>query len=357
MVNEVVRFHPGLGRPSRGGTWEEQATSTFRTAARAAAEGRTDDAVSLARYAIQESKEAHQLYPVFVEEARRFLVASGVDRGVVAKEERRILDNLRMPDGSEFDFEEGWRGLREGIDRFEAACRAGETPGAVAILDEARETWRRSHDRACDWVYGMVDVCARLLGEDRVVDLWDAMMGPFYPSRDRYDVDRTPWSESLEVLAVDTLETFRGHLSGPERTGDVEVTEEEDRFVFRFDPCGTGGRTYRPDAEGGPPRMEPPFNYAVTTRPHDWSWGKEGVCLYCVHCCQLQERVPIERFGYPIRVVDPPVWPEARSGGKCTWYVYKDPSLIPDEAYRRVGAERPEAVGSRARRAAAKHDG
>jgi hypothetical protein len=357
MVNEVVRFHPGLGRPSRGGTWEEQATSTFRTAARAAAEGRTDDAVSLARYAIQESKEAHQLYPVFVEEARRFLVASGVDRGVVAKEERRILDNLRMPDGSEFDFEEGWRGLREGIDRFEAACRAGETPGAVAILDGARETWRRSHDRACDWVYGMVDVCARLLGEDRVVDLWDAMMGPFYPSRDRYDVDRTPWSESLEVLAVDTLETFRGHLSGPERTGDVEVTEEEDRFVFRFDPCGTGGRTYRPDAEGGPPRMEPPFNYAVTTRPHDWSWGKEGVCLYCVHCCQLQERVPIERFGYPIRVVDPPVWPEARSGGKCTWYVYKDPSLIPDEAYRRVGAERPEAVGSRARRAAAKHDG
>jgi hypothetical protein len=326
-------------------------------AARAVEEGRTGDAVALARYAIQESEEAHELFPPFVEEARRFLVAEGVESEVVAEEERRILENLRMPDGSDFDFEAGWRGFVEGIDRFEAVCRAGQTAKAMEILDEARETWRRSHDRACDWVYGMVDVCARLLGEDRVVDLWDAMMGPFYPTRDRYDLDRTPWSDALEVLVVDTLETFRGHLSGPDRMGDIEVTEEKDRFVFRFDPCGTGGRTYREDAEGGPPRMEPPFNYAVTTKPHDWSWGKEGVCLYCTHCCQLQERVPIERFGYPIRVVEPPVWPEARNAGKCTWYVYKDPSLIPDEAYRRVGAARPDRLGSGAKEARANRAG
>ena len=44
-------------------------------------------------------------------------------------------------------------------------------------------------------------------------------------------------------------------------------------------------------------------------------------------------------YGYPIRVVDPPIWPQAREGGaagRCTWTIYKDPSLVPDEAYLRV---------------------
>lgn len=284
--------------------------------------------------------------------ARRFLVREGLAPDLLGEEEGRVLGNLRMPDGSSFDLERGWSAFTSAIERFAEACEGARSREALTLLEEARETWRGSHDRACDWVYGLIDVAARRLGEDRVVDMWDEMMGELYASRDRYDVDRTPWSASAEALLLDTLETFRGHLSGPGRMGDVEVTEEPDRWVIRFEPCGTGGRTYRTDPEGGPPRMEPPFNYAVTTRPHDWSWGKEGVCLYCVHCCQLQERVPIAKFGYPVRVVDPPVWPEARESGRCTWSVYKDPSLVPDEAYARVGEERPERLGSATRRVA-----
>ena len=99
----------------------------------------------------------------------------------------------------------------------------------------------------------------------------------------------------------------------------------------------SGGRTLRDDPDSGAgPRIGPPWNLGVTTRPHDWSWNKAGICLYCVHCCQLNERMPMRRFGYPTRVVEPPVWPEARDGGKCTWYVYKDPALVPEEVYRRT---------------------
>ncbi len=85
--------------------------------------------------------------------------------------------------------------------------------------------------------------------------------------------------------------------------------------------------------------MEPPYNYAVTEGKYDWAWNTEGICLYCVHCCQLQEREPIRRLGYPVRVVDPPVWP-AEGSKKCTWYVYKDPALVPEAAYERVGAKK-----------------
>jgi len=37
------------------------------------------------------------------------------------------------------------------------------------------------------------------------------------------------------------------------------------------------------------------------------------------------------------------VWGTTEPRGYCTWSIYKDPALVPAEAYRRVGAIRPEA--------------
>ena len=61
------------------------------------------------------------------------------------------------------------------------------------------------------------------------------------------------------------FEAMRGHLVGPERTGDFELIETEDRYILRFDPCGSGGRTIRGDwIEDTPARMEPPYDWKVT---------------------------------------------------------------------------------------------
>jgi hypothetical protein len=56
-----------------------------------------------------------------------------------------------------------------------------------------------------------------------------------------------------------------------------------------------------------------------------------------VHCCVLQQLEPIDRLGYPARVIDPPL----RPGDDCTWTVYDDPALVPETAYRRVGRRKP----------------
>jgi len=37
-------------------------------------------------------------------------------------------------------------------------------------------------------------------------------------------------------------------------------------------------------------------------------------------------------------VIDPPTEP----GQSCTWTVYRDPSLVPAEAYERVGRRKPD---------------
>ena len=95
-------------------------------------------------------------------------------------------------------------------------------------------------------------------------------------------------------------EAMRGHLVGPERTGDMELIETDDRYILRFDPCGSGGRTIRGDRiEGTPPRTEPPYNWSVSEEPHTWNHGKKGVCHYCTHCVYLMEEIPMDRFGYP----------------------------------------------------------
>jgi hypothetical protein len=314
--------------------------STYRLAASEIERGDFAKARALGRATEDEAREGHELYPMFIERARAFLLAAGVTAERLADEERRLTDVLRLPDGSRFDMEAGWSRYQSALSDLEEACDRADRPGALRALDRAREAWRQTHDRACDLICGLLDICARLLGEDRIGAMWDDLMASLYPGRDRYDVRMRPWSDSVAELVADAAVSLRGHLSGPDRSGEVEIEELPDRFVLRFDPCGSGGRTLGPDTiEGGPPRMEPPFNFATTTRRHDWAWNTEGVCLYCVHCCQLQERVPIRRLGYPVRVVDPPVWPDGKRS--CTWTVYKDPSLVPAEEYRRVGMDAP----------------
>ena len=348
---DPIRFDSGVSRSSRAGELREQGASTFRLALEALRQGRFDEARRLGRFTQEEARESRELYPMFAERARAFLLREGLAADRLAEEELRIMDVLRLPDGSPFDLDRGWEEFVGALDEFEGACDREDAGGAREALEQARSVWRRTHDRACDQIYGLVDLCAAFLGEERIGEVWDYLMEPVYPSRDRYDIARTPWTESVEPLVLDAATSLRGHLSGPGRLGDVEIEEQDERWVIRFDPCGSGGRTYRADAEEGtPPRMASPFNYGVTTRKHDWAWNTEGVCLYCVHCCQLQERNPIARFGYPVRVVEPPTWPDDPQR-KCTWFVYKDPSLVPDEAYRRVGAQKPANLGPTGRSA------
>ena len=90
---------------------------------------------------------------------------------------------------------------------------------------------------------------------------------------EKFDVARNPWSDSLWTNVYLAFEAMRGHLVGPERDGTMEFTEDAERFTWRFDPCGSGGRSMRGDAiEGSPPRMESPFEL----RGHE---GSLRLCL------------------------------------------------------------------------------
>lgn len=76
----------------------------------------------------------------------------------------------------------------------------------------------------------------------------------------------------------------------------------------------------------------------MTKEEHDWAWNEKGVCYYCAHCCFALELLPAERWGHPVRVVDPPLYPgDPDEPPKCTWTIYKTVEAIPEEAYARIG--------------------
>ena len=338
----ITTFSEVLNRKIRKGDLDEQKISTYQRLEEAIGAGRREDAIELADCFIDEAKILYELFPSWAESLKKYLGHQGVTAEEILQIEKGILAPLAFPDRTPFDLAEGWRRILDPHQKVKKQIQDGRREEALSTANLMREQWRQLHDREADWVHGLVSRIGQRLGEEHVEKAWRATLVPFFESRyARFDMTRAEWEKMLDTNLYLACESMRSHLTGPLRDGKFEVIEEDDRWVFSFDPCGTGGRALRGDhVEGTPSRMEPPYNYAFTSKEYPWSWSKKGVCHYCVECGLLMEVMPIEKFGYPVRIVDPPTYPE-RANEPCRWYVYKDPNKIPEEYFRRLGKTKP----------------
>ena len=218
--------------------------------------------------------------------------------------------------------------------KAEAAIGAGEVDSAMALMQSGRREQQLMMDTMVDWVWAMLTWVQRELDEPAVERILRETLGSWVADRYGNYLDLT----FPERIAL-TLEGMRGHLSGPDRQGEIEVEHHDDRVELRFDPCGSGGNALRGDpARGIPPAHERP-ELGFSEAAHDWTWNQEGVCLYCTHCALVNEILPIERLGFPLRVTRPPTSPD----DSCRWTIYADPRDVPSEAYVRVGKAKPSA--------------
>ena len=281
--------------------------STYLLIQQAIDAGEWDRAAELANYFVDEAEVCFAIYRQWIPDLRAHLRANGVSAEELAALDTEIVDKLNLPDGSRFDRYRMWHEVKQCIEHLVGAIHRHETDEAKALLDKAKETWRRTHDRDVDHSYGLMDAIVQRFGEAEIGPMWERVLLPLFAWRyDKFDISKHEWPEALDSLMLVAIEAMRSHLVGPERTGDMELEEHEDRFVLRFDPCGSGGRTVRGDwIEGTPPRMEPPYNWKVSEEPHSWNHFQTGVCHYCTHCIALMEELPIDRFGYPLRVIKP----------------------------------------------------
>jgi len=351
MGESIVEFNEALGRRIRTGTWEEQRVSTYSKIQEAIAAADWDTAASLGNYFVDEANVCFTLYRQWIADLNGFLSDKGTTADEIDTVNDHIVNLLALPDGSPWQPRRQWDTFLREVETFVAHAHRREAGEALEALDEMKETWRRCHDRDVDHTYGLMSEIAARHGESSIREMWDRVLVPLFNWRyAKFDIDEYPWDQSLDVLMLVACEAMRGHLSGPERTGDFELIETDDRFILRFDACGSGGRTIRGDwVENTPARMEEPYNWSVTEEPHTWNHNEPGVCHYCTHCIVLMEEMPIDRLGYPVRVVDPPRYPDTdkdpNSRQKCQWQMFKDPTAVPEEYYLRVGRTKPSVFG------------
>ena len=191
-----------------------------------------------------------------------------------------------------------------------AAIKAGKADEALEFLEYTRVESQANNDSFVSFAeMGLTHIAS--LDEEEVFKL---LRQRYYPRMTEF-LSVTHGVE--EILQSCTSGQRRHHAS-------FTITEEPDRYVGRYDPCGSGGRLRRTREVG------------TTKKAYPWSFGKAGVPYYCCHCCISWEIIAIELCGYPARITligDKPEDP-------CVHLFYKKPELIPEEYFTRVGMKK-----------------
>jgi hypothetical protein len=358
MAGTHLEWSDAIGKRVRSGDWADQAVSTVtKIEDELAAAGddfglaanRRENAAQLVDYFMEEAKVVYVIYKVWTAGFQQWLTEQGVPDEDVAAEADRLARLLAYPDGTPLERESRWEelGLRAG--RLANGIRSYDLTVADALteLDGVREDWRRLHDRSADLMAGILAFVARRFGEDALETCYRAIMEPYLQERYMpFDVRLTPYEETLDRNLYISLEAMRGHLVGPGRRGDIELEEHDDRWEIRFDPCASGGRILRgdPEEETGSRVLEP-YEFGVIEEPKPWTWNETGVCYYCAHCNLALSTIPAERWGHPVRTVDPPLWrgpDDPSTHRKCQWTVWKSLEAIPEREYERIGRTKPQ---------------
>jgi hypothetical protein len=223
-------------------------------------------------------------------------------------------------------------------DRIIRCIREDRLDEAESLCDDMKESQVVLHDFFADSCTVLWSWIGERLGEELIEDMF------------RYVFEQTAKRQTFDLgnslspgLAVLTLaKIWRAHccFESGEYPGKFRITEDGEKFTFHLNPCGSGGRLWK---KGW---YEPSRGGRLSVKARPWTFNRKGFPYYCIHCAFLNEILPYEVVGYPLVPVDPLRNPE----DVCTWYIYKDPNMIPNRFYERSGLGNNKISGKRGRR-------
>lgn len=202
----------------------------------------------------------------------------------------------------------------------EQAILEGDDEQALELLDYLYIEGKTFHDFTSDWWAAMITYAGSNFGEEEVEKVW------------RNTVAHTTLGSAATLGSTEEriyigAEIWRGHYINDDQ---LKIVEHEDRYEFLLDPCPTGGRMRKTG------RLQPPYNFGITSRPYPWSWSRAGIPWYCIHCSLCRGIMAVETCGYFVRVHEYPEGPEAAKG-QCRLIYYKKPDLIPEKYFKELG--------------------
>ncbi|MFO7962763.1 MAG: hypothetical protein R6U50_02480 [Desulfobacterales bacterium] len=191
------------------------------------------------------------------------------------------------------------------------------------VLTDHHHEWRDLHD-----LYNVLVTCLlTAMYKDRGTAYIDDLLHETYviPNESLYTAYR----------AMDDITFFRFLVrTWYYHQAAFTIEEEEDRFKFILDPCGSGGRLYRGEIGGG----AYPYGgnmLCLMDEPADINFNRRDFPIYCTHCAATNRD---QFMGQP--------WPfivdghsQMRPGMPCIQYFYKK------DAKREIDAALPAQVG------------
>lgn len=307
-------------------------------------DGRHADAVLLIDQFAERARYAFDLINRWCASIHRFLADHGLSAADRDGIEADLLLLANHPANVPFDKEGEWSRLLELKAQLVREIGRAPVEVALATAETFKECWRAIHDRNNDHVSGLFNVVHIRFGERTIESVYrDYVIEDFVEAKyGQFGKSPEAFNAGFDKLVAWTFSGIQLHMSGPERDGSIEFVEHEDRVEFIFDPCGNGARMMRGEPlDGTPSRLTTPYHYRVIEGAYDFTWNKSGVCHYCAHCNLIQHKMPIEKYGFPMRVVDPPTYPD-RTGAKCKWTIYRRVDLVPEKAFTDVGERKPD---------------
>lgn len=203
---------------------------------------------------------------------------------------------------------------------FVAAAQAKNAAQASASYSAYVAEMRSRHDLAGEFVSSFAGAVQDQIGQQVAAKVLQDALESCAVLKSMWDLFA---QLAPDLLAAVLAEHLRGHFSGTGREGAVVIIEETDRYRLVFDPCGTGGAMRRSKVAGLENFRDP--SAETWHRPNQ-------VPSYCAHCA-LNEMTSIQRLGYPAWVTEFDPDPDR----PCGWTVYKDPALIPEHYFTRLG--------------------
>lgn len=353
-----ITLNKDLGRLARSGDFAEQLIPTYTKIAEAIKACDGESAKQYIDFFDVEAAVCYKLFDQWVVDIERFLTEKGMSAAELdgVRLDLTLLVNRGYFGRDDYDAYDRRQERLEYMSMKAKLCRYLNAPPeeALNVLAAFKDKWCSIHDRDVDLLSGLLNTVHLHHGDIAIGEvIRDYVIGNLFSFRyERFDVSKKKWEDSFKTLVYLSIESMRGHLVGPERDGTMGLVEDDEKVTITFAPCGSGGRISAGDTlHGTPSRHEAPYYFKMMENKYDFSWKKSGVCHYCVHCSVLVEKIPMERFGYPLRVVEPPVYPDHTK--VCKWTMYKNPRNVPEWVYERMGEKKPlqdEPLGSATRR-------
>jgi hypothetical protein len=222
------------------------------------------------------------------------------------------------------------------MERIIGSIREDKIDRAVALCDLLKEERIILHDFFADACTALYTWIGTNLGEERLKDMFTFSFEQS-ARRQIYDIVDPALKRGLEAFTLARGGWVAHSCSGAgEHGGAFRLEEDDEKFTFVLDPCGSGGRLWRKR------RYEPPLSFARTERSYPWSYNRKGFPYYCVHCSFLNELLPYAHLGFINWPVDPP----EHAMDVCRWHLYKDRFSVPGIYYGRFGLMKPARGGN-----------